>query len=77
MGTDGYVVAIQRLARGLRQRRLHLGLTQEEVAHEAGLSVRHYQMLEAGRDVNPGLKTLFRVAGTLGTSVTALLQAKP
>jgi transcriptional regulator with XRE-family HTH domain len=77
VGTDNYPEAIQRLARGMRQRRLDLGLTEEEVAHDAELSVRHYQMLEAGRDVNPGLKTLFRVAGTLETSVIMLLQAKP
>lgn len=51
-----------------------LGLTQEDVAHEAGLSVRHYQQLESGLG-NPTFETLFNVARVLGQTVQQLLDA--
>jgi transcriptional regulator with XRE-family HTH domain len=37
----------------LRERRLALGLTQEELAARSGLSVRSIQALEAGRFARP------------------------
>jgi len=37
------------LGMALRKRRREMGLTQEAVAHAAGISTRHYQDIENGR----------------------------
>lgn len=70
-----FEAAARRLAREIRARRLSLDppKTQEEVAEEAGMSVRHYQQIEAGTDVNPRLETLFGIAVALGTTAVELL----
>jgi transcriptional regulator with XRE-family HTH domain len=39
--------------------------TQEHVAHEAGVSLRHYQKIEAGQ-IDVRLSTLFAIAAVLG-----------
>lgn len=53
---------------------MHPPKTQEDVAHDARLSVRHYQKIEAGIG-DPKLSTLLAVADALGmrlqTSLTA------
>ncbi|WP_025352393.1 helix-turn-helix domain-containing protein [Nocardia nova] len=66
----------QRLAT-LREGR---GLTQEEVAHAAGISRNHYQLLENGWSVrrtkapaNPRLSTLIALSEVLGTTVPELI----
>ena len=65
------------LARSLRARRLELDLSQEDVAYEAGLSVRHYQLLEslsASGQNNPKYRTLYDVARALSTTVCDLTE---
>ncbi|WP_278264946.1 helix-turn-helix transcriptional regulator [Nocardia sp. AG03] len=66
----------QRLAT-LREAR---GLSQEEVAHAAGISRQHYQLLEHGWGVrstkapaNPRLSTLIALSKVLGTTVPDLV----
>ncbi|MFF2087585.1 helix-turn-helix domain-containing protein [Nocardia sp. NPDC058176] len=56
------------------------GLSQEEVAHAAGISRQHYQLLENGWGVrstkapaNPRLSTLIALSEVLGTSVPDLV----
>ncbi|WP_319945699.1 helix-turn-helix domain-containing protein [Nocardia macrotermitis] len=56
------------------------GLTQEEVAHAAGISRNHYQLLENGWGVrktkapaNPRLSTLIALSEVLGTTVPDLV----
>ena len=68
------------LAERLRVLREAKGLTQERVAHEAGISRNHYQLLEAGwvkrgdrKPSNPRLGTLIAVSEVLGTSVPELI----
>jgi transcriptional regulator with XRE-family HTH domain len=51
---------------------MHPAMTQEDVAHEAGLSVRHYQKIEAGTG-DPKISTLIAIAGALGTKLQTLL----
>ncbi|WP_084537288.1 helix-turn-helix domain-containing protein [Nocardia puris] len=70
------VVLGQRLA-ALRQAK---GLSQEEVAHAAGISRQHYQLLENGWGVrstkapaNPRLSTLIVLSRVLGTTVPDLV----
>ncbi|MBO0853841.1 MAG: helix-turn-helix transcriptional regulator [Nocardia sp.] len=65
----------QRLAT-LREAR---GLTQEQVAHAAGISRNHYQLLESGWSVrktkapaNPRLRTLIALSEVLGTTLPDL-----
>lgn len=62
------VEALGRLAHAIRATRAAAGVTQEDAAHEAGLSVRHYQELESGR-LNASYLTLRSVAAALGTTV--------
>ena len=61
-----------RLAKAVRAARAAAGLTQEDVAFAAGLSVRHFQELESGR-LNPSYLTLAAVAAATGTSVAKLV----
>jgi transcriptional regulator with XRE-family HTH domain len=72
---DDYV---RELGITLARRRLELGLSQEELAHAAGLTRSHYQQLEKGhsrpgRSANPSLRTLVSLSQVLGIPVTGLL----
>ncbi len=62
----------ERLARRLRERREHLGFSQETVAKAAYLSLRHYQRLEAGEG-NPSLETICTLASVLKLRLLQLL----
>lgn len=63
------------LAERLRARRESLHLTQEQVAAASGLCASTVQKLEAGRE-SPRLKTLQRIAATLGVSMDELVDTK-
>lgn len=54
----------------LQRRRLERGITQEDLAHRAGLTRTHYQQIERGwwkKDApsNPSIKVLVRLAQVL------------
>lgn len=53
----------------IRQQRLMLHLTQQEVAELSGVSVRLLRELEAGR-ANVGLQQLEKIAAVLNLAVT-------
>jgi transcriptional regulator with XRE-family HTH domain len=53
----------------LRQQRLTLHLTQQEVAELSGISVRLIRELEAGR-ANVGLHQLEKIAAVLNLAIT-------
>lgn len=62
----------------LQRRRIHSGLTQEELAHRAGLTRTHYQQMErgwwkAGKPANPSIKVLARLAQVLDLEPGELL----
>ncbi len=68
------------LASRLRRLREEAGLTQEQVAHGAGISRNHYQLLERGLSdrlhgspSNPRLSTLISLSAVLQTTVPELL----
>lgn len=72
---DDYV---RELGITLQRRRLELGLSQEELAHAAGITRSHYQQLEKGhsrpdRSANPSLRTLVSLSQVLGLLVSDLL----
>jgi transcriptional regulator with XRE-family HTH domain len=64
--------ALRRLAKAVAGHRRATGKTQEDLAYEAGMSVRHLQNLEAAA-INPGYLTLVAIAATLGMSISELL----
>ncbi|WP_284292203.1 helix-turn-helix domain-containing protein [Luteimicrobium album] len=68
------------LADRLRALRAAAGLTQEQVAHQAGMNRNHYQLLESGLSdrtkrtpANPRLSTLVALCDVYGTSVPAFV----
>lgn len=65
--------ALAALARVVRRRRREAGLTQEDAAHDADLSVRHYQSLEGG-DLNPSFAVILRVCRALRVAPHQMLR---
>ncbi len=61
------------LGERIKNRRSLLGLTQQDLADYSGVSVRRIKSIESG-DGNPSLKTLAKIAGTLGMEIS--LQVK-
>ena len=61
------------LARRIRKHRQAAGLTATAAAERAGLHRVAWAELEAGRNDNPKLNTLEKVAGALGVTVAELL----
>ncbi|WP_167002103.1 helix-turn-helix transcriptional regulator [Mumia sp. ZJ430] len=70
------------LAAVLRSLRAESGLSQEDVAHAAGITRNHYQLLESGLSdrakgspANPRLSTLLDLSRVFGTPLTQLVEA--
>lgn len=61
-------------ARLIREARERSGLTQEQVAHDAGVSVRTLSGVEAGT-VRPQIDTLAKIAGALGKALRPVERA--
>ena len=57
----------------LKALRMEQGLSAEQIARKADVSVRHLRRLEAGQRPNTSAVTLARVALALGTTVEYLL----
>jgi transcriptional regulator with XRE-family HTH domain len=56
----------------LRQRRKELGLTQDDVAREAKISMQHYYLIENGKSQNITKETMINIAQALKATVTEL-----
>lgn len=65
--------ARERLASYLARERRRRGVTQQELAADLGLDLRHYRKLESG-DVDATLATLDRIARGLAVDVADLLR---
>ena len=52
----------------IRARREQLALSQEQMAGDAGMSVRHYKKVEGG-SIDPRLTSMFAIAHALRTTV--------
>jgi transcriptional regulator with XRE-family HTH domain len=61
----------------VKERRKELGLSQENLAHGAGLSWGSIQRLEAGQVTDPHYSTLSNIANVLGTTVAELVGEEP
>lgn len=66
--------ALTILCANIRRLRLTRGWSQESTAEKAGLSVRHFQDLEAGRRAGLRLATIEKIAKVLHVHVWELLQ---
>jgi transcriptional regulator with XRE-family HTH domain len=64
----------QRLVNVLGRLREERGLSQEQLAHEAGLTASGYNRIEAGKS-SPGWSTVCRLAEALGVSLRELAEA--
>lgn len=63
----------KRLAKRLRQLRERKGLSQETLAHEAGLGRSYYWRVEQG-EINMTLETLIRLSNVLKVDVLELFR---
>ena len=57
----------------LRELRVKCGLSQELLAHEAGLERNYISLLELGRN-SASIKTIFKLAPVLGVTVTEFMR---
>ena len=62
------------LGKAIRRERESLGFSQEHIAHDAGLSVRHYAKVERGK-ANATISTLLSIAGVLGLGFDELVRS--
>lgn len=63
---DNAVVALQKqVGANLRAHRVSRDLTQDDLAHSAGLATRHLQKIESGQ-INVTIRTLARLGFALG-----------
>jgi transcriptional regulator with XRE-family HTH domain len=60
------------LANKIKELRLINGLTQEELAHKAGVTYSTVNLLENGKNTNPNNSTLRCIANALGVTVNEL-----
>jgi len=65
--------ALRRLGQRIKSRRGELGLTQEDLADEAGLHRTYISLLEVGKR-NPSILTLRKIALALGVRISDLLE---
>jgi transcriptional regulator with XRE-family HTH domain len=57
----------------LRELRIKHGLSQESLAHEAGLERNYISLLELGRN-SASIKTIFKLTPTLGVTATEFMK---
>jgi XRE family transcriptional regulator, fatty acid utilization regulator len=70
----GYVSEVSMtIGRRVRERRMAQGLSQEQLARQADVSLNAVHKLEMGRITDPHFSTLSAIAHGLGTTVTKLV----
>jgi DNA-binding XRE family transcriptional regulator len=67
-------VDVRVLGLAFRQRREKIGMTQETVAHDADISTRHYQDIEAGRK-GASLVIAIRIAKAMNSNLNLIVNA--
>lgn len=80
--TDPWARYTRDLGINLARAREAVGLSQERVAHAAGISTFTYRKLEKGESnpgtpANPRLRTLVALAEVLGTDIMDLMPSNP
>lgn len=79
---DAWSDYVREIGLALQRARVAAGLSQEDVAHAAGISSFTYRKLEHGQSnpgtpANPRLRTLAALADVLGVDVRELMQRQP
>ena len=74
MAGKGFDLFAKAVGDAIKRARERAGMTQEAAAHEAELSLRHYQLLESGRGTNATLKSLYFIGLALGTSAADIVK---
>lgn len=69
--TDTFENLSRSLGAAIKACRKDQDMIQEDVAHDADLSLRHYQQIESG-DMNATLRSIHNIARVLGTDVHTL-----
>ena len=72
MASDDKIL-LEAFSRTLRKARGDAGLSQEELAHRAGKSIRYISLLE-GQKHNPSLATLKSLCAGLGITMTDFIR---
>jgi XRE family transcriptional regulator, fatty acid utilization regulator len=62
------------VARRITELRLAAGMTQQELAVKAGLSISNLSQIEQGKRKDPRISTVSALAAALGVDVTELLR---
>ena len=70
--SDTETQLLDAFATALRRRRQALGLSQEEMAAQAGVSMRYISLLESRRH-QPSLKTIQKLCAVMGVTMAAFL----
>lgn len=60
----------------IRERRLELGISQDRLAALSGVDRVNISLIETGKNVNPSIKTLGKIASALGTTVDDIFFAE-
>jgi transcriptional regulator with XRE-family HTH domain len=76
--SDAWSTYARALGTNMNRARIAKGLSQERLAHEAGIALFTYQKMEKGesnpgKPANPTLRVLMALAAVLGTEVADLL----
>jgi transcriptional regulator with XRE-family HTH domain len=69
--TDTFESLSRSLGAAIKAYRKDRDKIQEDVAHDADLSLRHYQQIESG-DMNATLRSIHNIAQVLGTDMHTL-----
>ena len=69
----GTEAELRLLGEAVSERRRAAGLTQEDVADAASVSLRFYRMIETGRG-NPSYVTMLKVADAIGTPLSEIVR---
>ena len=72
----GHATGVPKLGARIRRLRLQMGLTLQDLAERAGVSVGMLSQLERDR-ANPSLRVLSQVRDGLGASISALFEDEP
>jgi DNA-binding XRE family transcriptional regulator len=72
----GTYLAVQRLLADMRRMRQERKMTLEQVAEKAGMDKATLSRLETGKQPNPTVNSLFRVASALGKTIGLRLEGE-
>ena len=62
----------EQLGQWLKERRARSDISQERLARDANITLRHYQKIENGEVTNPGINTILRLFAVLGANLDDL-----